>query len=142
MPIYWEQSGGGLQEEEFDMEVEDEGCVTQKPQMRGNDEEEQMEDLEVKTILTLKLKMKDKLLNDNYRSEELVLHNEMDYEVHSEESVIQKSKVDSLVVLANSIDVSTQSINLFIDSTNVSTQLVIEVQGERSRVNIVDLGRL
>jgi hypothetical protein len=47
-----------------------------------------MEDLEVKTILTLKLKMKDKLLNDNYRSEELVLHNEMDYEVHSEESVI------------------------------------------------------
>ncbi len=124
------------------MEVEDEGCVTQKPQMRGNDEEEQMEDLEVKTILTLKLKMKDKLLNDNYRSEELVLHNEMDYEVHSEESVIQKSKVDSLVVLANSIDVSTQSINLFIDSTNVSTQLVIEVQGERSRVNIVDLGRL
>jgi hypothetical protein len=46
------------------------------------------------------------------------------------------------VVLANSIDVSTQSINLFIDSTNVSTQLVIEVQGERSRVNIVDLGRL
>jgi hypothetical protein len=64
-----------------------------------------MEDLEVKTILTLKLKTKDKLLNDNYRSEELVLHNEMDYEVHSEESVIHKFKVDSLVVLADSIDV-------------------------------------
>jgi hypothetical protein len=32
--------------------VEDEDYVTQKPQMRGNDNEESMEDLEVKTILT------------------------------------------------------------------------------------------
>jgi hypothetical protein len=31
MPIYYEQSGGGLQEEDFDTEVEDEDCITQKP---------------------------------------------------------------------------------------------------------------
>ncbi len=47
--------------------------------------------------------MKDKLLNDNYKSKELVLHNEIDYEVQTEESVIQKSKVGILVV----VDVST-----------------------------------
>jgi len=35
--------------------VEDEDCVTQKPQMSGNEEEEQMEDHEVNIILTSKL---------------------------------------------------------------------------------------
>ncbi len=49
--------------------------------MKGNDEEKRMEDLKVKTILTIKLQMSDKSLDDNYRSKELVLHNEMDYEV-------------------------------------------------------------
>jgi hypothetical protein len=51
------------------MEVENEDYVTQKPQMSGNDEKERMEDLEVKTILILKLQMKDKSLDDNYKSE-------------------------------------------------------------------------
>jgi hypothetical protein len=46
-----------------------------------------MVDLEVKTILILELQMKEKSLDD-YRSEELVLHNEMDYEIQSEESMI------------------------------------------------------
>jgi hypothetical protein len=32
--------------------VEDEDCITQKPEMRGNDKEKGMVDLEVKTILT------------------------------------------------------------------------------------------
>jgi hypothetical protein len=41
----------------------------------------QVIDIEVKKILTLELPMKEKLLEDNYRSEELVLHSEMDYEV-------------------------------------------------------------
>jgi len=70
------------------MKVEDEDYVTLKPQMKGNDEEEQMEDLEVKLILTLKFQMKDKSLDDNYKSEELVFHFEMDYEVHHEKFVI------------------------------------------------------
>jgi len=53
--------------------VENEDCVTHKPQMRGN-EEERMEDLEVKMILTPELQMKDKSLDDNYRNKELVVH--------------------------------------------------------------------
>jgi len=35
--------------------VEDEDCVTQKPQMWGNEEEEHMENLKVKTILISEL---------------------------------------------------------------------------------------
>jgi hypothetical protein len=75
--------------------------------MRGNDEEELMEDPKDKTILTLKLQMKDKLLDDNYKSEELVFHNEMDYEIHHEKLMIQKSEVGMSMVLVDSIDVST-----------------------------------
>ncbi len=81
MSIYWEQSGVGLQEEDFDIEVEDEDYVTQKPQMRGNDKKKWMEDLEVKTILTSKLQIKDELWDNNCRIKELALRNEMDYEV-------------------------------------------------------------
>ncbi len=52
MLVYWEQSVTRIQEEDFNTEVEDEDLVTQKPQMQGNEEEERMEDLKVKTILT------------------------------------------------------------------------------------------
>ncbi len=55
--------------------------------MRGN-EEERMEDLKVKTILSPKFQMKDKLLDDNHRSEELVVHIKVDYEVQNESSVV------------------------------------------------------
>jgi hypothetical protein len=37
--------------------------------MRGYDKEERMENLEVKIVLILKLQMKDKSLDDNYKSE-------------------------------------------------------------------------
>jgi hypothetical protein len=53
--------------------------------------------------------MKEKSLDDNNKNEKLVLHNEMNYEVKIEESMIQKSKVGILVVSTNSADVSTQS---------------------------------
>jgi hypothetical protein len=37
--------------------VEDENCVTQQPQILANEEEYQMEDFEVKIVLTSKLQM-------------------------------------------------------------------------------------
>lgn len=52
MLVYQEQSAGGLQKEDFGMEVEDENYVTQKPQMQGNEKEKQMEHHEVNIILT------------------------------------------------------------------------------------------
>jgi hypothetical protein len=33
MPIYWEQSAGGVQAKNSDMEEENEDCEIQKPQM-------------------------------------------------------------------------------------------------------------
>jgi hypothetical protein len=68
--------------------VEDEDCVTQKPQMWGNEEEQQMEDLKVKIILIFELQMTNKSLNDDYRSEELVFFNEMDHEILNEKSML------------------------------------------------------
>jgi hypothetical protein len=55
MPIYWEHNACGLQAEDFDMEVEDEDYVTQKPQMQHNEKKEQMKDLEVNIVLSLEL---------------------------------------------------------------------------------------
>jgi hypothetical protein len=72
--------------------------------MKENDEEERMENPKVKTILTLKFQMKDKSLDDNYKDKELVLHNEMEYEIQNEESVIQKFEVGTSVVSAHSVD--------------------------------------
>jgi hypothetical protein len=31
MPMYWKQNEGELLEEDFDMDMEDEDCVTQQP---------------------------------------------------------------------------------------------------------------
>ncbi len=66
-----------------------------------------MEDPKVKTILTSKFQMTNKLLNDHFKSEELVFFNEMNHEVQNEKSVIQKFEGGVLVVLANSVDVFT-----------------------------------
>ncbi len=120
MPIYWEQSGGGLQEKDFDMEVGNEYYVSQKPQMWGNEKKKWMEDPKVKIILTSKLQMTNKMLNDNYKSKELLFHNEMNHEVHNGESMTQKFEVAILVV---SIDLT----NVLAQSVDVSTQLVEEV---------------
>ncbi len=80
MLVYQEQNPSGLQEEDSDKVVENEDCVTQKSQMKGNDEKERMENPKVKIILILELQMRDKLLDNNYKSKELVLHNEMEIE--------------------------------------------------------------
>jgi hypothetical protein len=64
-----------------------------------------MEDPEVKIILTSKLQITNKSLDDNCRSEKLVFHKEMDHEVQNEKFVIQKFEVGILVVLSDSIDV-------------------------------------
>jgi hypothetical protein len=53
--------------------------------MWGNEKKEWMEDPKVKIILTSKLQMTNKMLNDNCKSKELLFHNEMDHEVHNGE---------------------------------------------------------
>jgi hypothetical protein len=55
--------------------------------MQGNEKEEWMEDPKVKIILISKPQMTNKLLNNNYRSKELLFHNEMDHELRNGEFV-------------------------------------------------------
>ncbi len=81
--------------------------------MRGNEEEEWMEDFEVKIILTSELQMINKLLDDNYKSKGLVLHNEMDHEVQNEKFVIQKFEVGISVVSIDSTNVLAQSLDVW-----------------------------
>jgi hypothetical protein len=53
--------------------------------------------------------MKDKSLDDNYKSEELVVYIEVDYELHNEESMVPTAKVGILMVSTNLVDVSIHS---------------------------------
>ncbi len=62
-----------------------------------------MENPHVKIILILEFQMMNKFLNNNYKSKELVFFNEMDYEVHNQESMIE----------INVSMVSTDSTNVF-----------------------------
>jgi hypothetical protein len=67
-----------------------------------------MENPEVKMILIPKFQMKDKSLDDNYRSKELVVHIEVDFEVQNEEFMVQKFEVSISMELVNSANVSAQ----------------------------------
>ncbi len=59
-------------------------------------------------ILIPKFQMKDKSLDDNYRSKELVVHIEVDFEVQNEEFMVQKFEVSISMELANFANVSAQ----------------------------------
>ncbi len=50
MPIYQDQSVGGIQEVNFDTEEEDEGCEIQKPQMKIDEDKKQITNLAMNTI--------------------------------------------------------------------------------------------
>ncbi len=44
MLVYWEQSVGGIQEVNFDIKEDNEGCQIQKPQMKNDEDKEQIID--------------------------------------------------------------------------------------------------
>ncbi len=55
MPIYWGQSVGGIQVENFDIKVDDEDYEIQKPHMKNVKDEEQIKDPTMNTILIFNL---------------------------------------------------------------------------------------
>ncbi len=55
MPIYWEKSACGVQEANFDTEKDDEGCQIQKPQMKNDENKEQITDLMVNIVFIFDL---------------------------------------------------------------------------------------
>jgi hypothetical protein len=55
MPVYWEQSVGGVQAENSNSEEENKDCEIQQPRMKSIEDEEHMEDPVVNTILIFDL---------------------------------------------------------------------------------------
>ncbi len=69
MSIYWGQSVGGIQVENFDIKVDDEDYEVQKPHMKNVKDEEHIKDPTMNTILIFDLQMNNKSMNSNCRSE-------------------------------------------------------------------------
>ncbi len=57
MLIYWEQNACGVQGENFDTGEKDEDCEIYKPQIQSLEDEEQMKDPTINTILIFNLQM-------------------------------------------------------------------------------------
>ncbi len=55
MLVYWEHSACGVQAENSDTEEDNEDCEIQKPRLKNAEYEEQIKDLEVKTMLIFDL---------------------------------------------------------------------------------------
>jgi hypothetical protein len=69
MSVYWEYSAGGLKEENYNTKEENEDCEIQKPHMQNTEDEKQMEDLVINTILIFYLHLTNKSVNNNYKNE-------------------------------------------------------------------------
>jgi hypothetical protein len=99
MLVYWEQNVGGVQEVNFDIEDDDEGCEIQKPQMKNDEDKEQIKDLVVNIVFIFDLKMNNNCNNARF--------------------VMQRSKDDVLGVLAKSTTIFTWSLGVFTRSSKL-----------------------
>ncbi len=66
MPIYWEQSVGGVQEANSNIEADNEGCEVQKPQMKNDENKEQITNLVMNTIFIFDLQMSNNCSNARF----------------------------------------------------------------------------
>jgi hypothetical protein len=71
MPIYWKQSASGVQMKNSNAEEENKSSEMQKPQMQNIEDEEQMENLVVNTVLIFNLQITNKSMNNNYKVKDL-----------------------------------------------------------------------
>ncbi len=149
MPIYWEKSVGGVQVENFDTEEEDENYEIQKPQLQSIEDEKQMEDPMVNTILIFDLQMTDKSISNNYRSEDLGCRDlKMIYQGYP---LNQQKYLPSHQGYSHNHQICwhnqqknwySQLVDVLSQSINELTQLVEGVQGERGGVSTTNVGRL
>ncbi len=63
MLVYWEQSVGGIQEVNSNTKEDNEGCQIQKPQMKNDEDKEQIIDPMVNKVFIFYLQK-----NNNYNS--------------------------------------------------------------------------
>ncbi len=68
MLVYWEENAGGVQEANFDIEDDDEGCEIQKPQMKNDEDKEEIKDPTVNKVFIFDLKV-----NNNFNNVRFVM---------------------------------------------------------------------
>ncbi len=122
MLIYWEQSVGGVQEANFDTQEDDEVCEIQKPQMKNDEDKEQIIDPIMNTIFIFDLQ-----ISNNYSSARFGM---------------QRSKDDMSSISVELAKESVQSPVVFSQSRDKWAQLTKGVKGERSGINTNNVGRL
>ncbi len=127
MPIDWEHNLGGVQVEDFDTEEEDVDYEIQKPQTQNIEHEEQIKDLAVNIMLIFYLEVTNKSMSNNCKSEGFGM---------------QRAEDDQLGILAEYLEVFTQSSGVFAQSLYLLVQLTKGVQGERNGVNTTNVGKL
>ncbi len=110
MPIYLEQSVGGVQVENSNMDKEDENCEIQKPQMQSTKDGKHMINHVINIILIFDLQMTNKFVSNNYKSEAFGM---------------QRSKDDLSRVLVESIEVFAQSSGVFAQTLNLLENSII-----------------
>lgn len=69
MSVYSEHSASGVQVDNFDLEQDDEDCETQKSQMKNVEDEKQIQDLRMNIMLIFNMKINNKFVSNNCRSE-------------------------------------------------------------------------
>ncbi len=63
MLVYWEKYAGGVQEANFDKKEEDDRCEIQKPQIKNDEDKEQIMDPTMNTVFIFERQM-----HNNYSS--------------------------------------------------------------------------
>ncbi len=113
MPLYWEQSASGVLVENSDTEEEDEDCEIQKPQMQNIEDEEQMEDPVVNTILIFDLQMTNKSVSNNCKSEGFGM------QISKDDMSRVLAKSTTTFVQSSMVNLLAQSIKKLVQSTDV-----------------------
>ncbi len=109
MLIYWEKSANGVLEANFDTKEDNEGCQLQKPQMKNDEDKEQIIDLTVNIVFIFNFQN-----NNNCNSVEFGM----------QKSIDDMSRVSTklVVVFIWSLRVFTQSSELWAQSSEKSIQ--------------------
>ncbi len=103
------------------MKEEDEDCEIQKPQIRHYEDEDQMQDLEVKKILISDLHMPNKFRNSNCKSARFGMQRFKDDMLEISTASI-KVFAQSSKIFTQTSDLLEQSIEKLVQSTNELTQ--------------------
>jgi len=109
MPIYWEKNVGGVQDANFDIEEDDEGCQLPKPQIKNDEDKEQITYPTVSIVFIFYLQN-----NNNCSNTRFGMQNST-YDMSS-------VSLESATIFIWSLGIFAQSLKLWASSTKKSIQ--------------------